>query len=269
MPVPPSEFEHLQSSLMLYYNREVRKAFREDISDDDYASPEAVLRNNCLIKDNDTAAIMTIKMLNFFMVRQNRGLLDEIIYGIPAGMYDEVVTYRPQVILHFEEPTSLYDPRAAKEVAAGNVKPRRKRVRASFRYMNATAESFSSAEKTRVTNAINQQFPISYKFKTGRLKLSYKDKQHGLELVVAPYTKAEGLDFIKRILDVRPEVPFNEEFLSESVSGKNFNKVERKQILGKQYQLPKRRPIATVKLKRADLHLHGMMKPVILLERYI
>lgn len=259
------DWESLQSSLMLYYNRMVRESFRTDI-DEAGDTPESFLLRSCLIKDNDTAPMVSIKMLNFFFARNGYGKMDEIIYGIPVSQYDESVVYRPQVTLFFEETQIDYEQRIPSQSQRLNT--RKKRVQVSFRYMNETQTTFNQAEVNRLKNELRTTFPLTYKFKTGRAKLSYRDKPNGYELIISPYTETEGRELITKVLALRNNTP-DWELSTVSKSNRNYNTTERQTILGKSYKKPSRRQIAEVKLKKATLHLQGLPKPIILLDRFI
>ncbi|MGF1535365.1 MAG: hypothetical protein ACFB4J_02605 [Elainellaceae cyanobacterium] len=254
----PNDFENLQSVYMRVYNRMVRESFREDIPDDAFSTPEAQMRYACLIKDNDTATMMQLRSNLFLMIREEAARLQAPIYGIPTAEYQEAVRFRPQVQLHFEEPRD--------EAAAANRE--RKRVRASFRLMNKTPETVTQTDMTALRNRIAQQFPRSYRFRTGRYKLSYRHREEGLELVIPPYTEPEGRQFISKVLLVAGATPEWDRLTVSTYPDRNFNRREYARILGRRRRLPQQRPVANVYLKKAELKLHGMLTDAQLYETW-
>ncbi|MEM9805135.1 MAG: hypothetical protein AAF959_07625 [Cyanobacteria bacterium P01_D01_bin.56] len=259
-----SDWEHLQSAMMTYYNRQVKEAFRNDIADDDYTTPEGVLRNACLIKDNDTAPMCALKMLNFLFIRQRDDLLDVSVGNVEP--FDEPVEYRPQVTLFFEEKESEYQQRVGS--FSRNEHPRKKRMRLSFRFANETSETFSQSQLNVLKNEIPTRFPKSYSFRTGRFKHSYRDTQRGYRLILAGYSEAESRELITKVLTLQNHIP-DWDFFTESTSSRNFSTKKTVRVLSKTYKLPAKRQVARVYLRKAELYLYGIQKPIELFSRYI
>ena len=255
MPNPPSSFENLQSVYRLTYNRKVREMFRDDIPDDSFSTPESQLKNAMLIQGNDSANIMLLRINLFRMYREEQQIPD--VYGIPITSFDETVVYRPQVCLSFLEPLEEARTRNA----------RQKRVRVSFRLMNETSETLTQSNITSLESGIRREFPDSYVFNTGLIKISYRDKPSGYELILNPSTVNEGKEMINQVLGIRNHV-FNDDFMTVSQSpGRNYKAVPTQRILGESVRMPERRRITKVRLKRAELKIHGLAKDIILLER--
>lgn len=261
-----SPWEHLQSTLMTYYNRDVREAFRDDIADDDFTTPEGVLRNSCLIKDNDTATMCNIKMMNFLFVRQRKQLLDGILIGKPEYGMDGAVPYHPQVTIFLEEKDRDYRRRIQKH--SRDEHPRKKVVQVSFRYMDKTSETFGQGEISRLKIAIPQIFTPTYRFKTGRFKHSYRDPQNGYRMILSGYSKQESRELIDKVLQLRNNQP-NWDYFTASTSDKSFSTKESITVLGKRQRLPARRQVAEVYFRKAELYLYGIQKPISLFDRHV
>jgi hypothetical protein len=253
--MPSNDFENLQSVYLRTYNKLVKKSFRADIDDDDFATPESQMRNACLIKDSDTATMMVLRSNLFYIVRGEARALHPPIYGLPAQDYHESVKFKPQVIFLFQE--SRED--------ASKAKRRPKTVRASFRLNSKTTSNITQADIDRLTTKIKGQFPATYRFKTGRIKASYRDKDRGLELVLSPYSTNEAKTLITKLLSAQGVIETGSDspdWTKLSLSQKavsNFDVNEYVRVLGKRKALPKRRPVTTVSLRRVELFLHGQL----------
>ena len=100
-----NEFEQLQSLIRRIQNRKVREAFRDDISETDLATPEGFLKAQCLHHDNDTGVMTLMRLWTFYMLREEGKNLHPAMYAYPLEDYQKQVTFRPQVVLSFLEPS--------------------------------------------------------------------------------------------------------------------------------------------------------------------
>lgn len=250
MPSPSNEFENLQTVYMRTYNRLVQQSFRENIPDDDFSTPESQMKNACLVKDNDSASIMQLRVDLFFMVREEGKRLHPIHYEMPLPEWESTF-YRPQVILRFEE---------VRPPGGRVVNP--KTVRVSFRLTNETAETITQTEVDGLSRRIEQQFPRSYVFKTGRYKMSYRDKSHGYELILSPYSRAIGERMIGKVLAVGGHEPDWERMTVSEAPQRNYLRDEYIRVLGNRQMMPKRRRVAEVILKKAVLKVHGQLADI-------
>lgn len=260
----PNEFERIQSVLRMTYNRQVAKAFRDDLDENnpDHIS-DYTMRDVMTIKDDDSASMMLLRMLTCYMFMPatfhggSELVPADSMYAIPKLDFDEPVGYKPQVVLTFKETTE--DALEAKAMP--------KRVRTSFRLRERT-EDITQVDIDRLTAAIRREFATPadnpYRFRTGRFKLSYRDKANGYELLLAPYSYKVGREFLGKILDIQGD-EVDEEIISLGERPKkNWKKPRTKRILGETYTQPELRRVAWVKLKKAELKLHGAAKDITL-----
>jgi hypothetical protein len=239
-------FEHLQDVYLKVFNKQVRASFREDLQDGDISTDAGSMKEACLIKDSDNAVMMLLRVNLFYLVREEGRQLHPPMYMLPMQEYQDELANKIQVILYFEE---------SKDEAR---KKKRRPItqRCSFRLMKETVETLSAADVEELRREIRTTFPRTYKFRKGRIKLSYRDKANGYEMIVTPYTESEGRELITKVLSLRDKTP-NWEFLTNSESGKNFAKRETVIYQGKSKKTPEKRPIGYVYLKRAELKLPG------------
>jgi len=88
-------------------------------------------------------------------------------------------------------------------------------------------------------------------------------------LIIAGSTEPEVKELIAKITTITDK-PFNNDLLTKSVyTDKNFSTSRFKMILLKNTKLPRQRPLARVKLQKAELKLHGNLEDIILVERFI
>jgi hypothetical protein len=266
---PPSDgpFERLQRNIRHLHNRAVRKHFR-DVPDDpelwEVHNPRHALMHSALISDDDSGIAMLLRLWHFELLCRHATALHPPLYTMPAQEYHESVRFKPQVICLFQESSE----------EAEKAKRRPKTVRVSFRLMSQKTSDISQADLDRLTTSLKTHFPMTYKFRTGRIKLSYRDRDRGLELIVSPYSVSGGKDLLTKIVRVHGALePGSDapDWTKLSISQKavsNFDANEYTRVLGKRKVLPKRRPVAFVSLRRVELALHGQLESIVLLERW-
>ncbi|MFK8182322.1 MAG: hypothetical protein AB8B99_03030 [Phormidesmis sp.] len=260
MPAAPNQWEHLQSVLLRVHNQQVRDGFRADVPDDDINTPETALKHACLIKDSDTAAMASCRMMLYYFIREAGSRMQPPIWAVPDFTPDVYNELRPQVILLFAEKTDDWKARGA---------TRRKVVRVSYRLMNETSATLTEANVRAIANKIDLKFPRTYRFKTGRYKVTYSDKPKGYHLITAPYTPGEGDQFIKDILSLENTAFEEEKRTTGNQPGVNYRERQRVNVQGRQVDLPERRQIATVYLDRVELNIYGNQKNLVLIDRMI
>ena len=256
----PSEWEQLQSTLLRVHNKIVREGFRADVPDDSFNTPESALKHACTIKDSDTAAMVSCRLLLYYIIREGAARLQPPVWAVPDFTPDTYNELRPQIILLFAEKTDDWKARGAK---------RRKTVRVSYRIMDETSASLTEANVRAIANKIDLKFPRSYQFKTGRYKVTYSNKPKGFHLITAPYTPGDGDKFIKDILSLE-NVSFEEENRTVGTQpGVNYREQRRINVQGRLTELPERRQIATVYLDRVELNIYGNQRNLVLIDRMI
>ncbi len=255
-PVPvnliPSPFEHLQDVYMNVYNRRVRKAFREDIDPNNIGTPEGALLNACLIRDDDTANVMLLRIALFNF---ERGEYGTPVYGIPTTEFHEAVTLKPQLKFIFRETSESQKLRKAASP---------KRVQPTVRIMNQTVEQVSQSDISTWENRIRSAFPKNFRLHTGTGIYTYFDPNNGYRLQIPAFDASEARTVITKILSVQNHT-FDSELLNESKRvAKNFAKERFQTVLGKRKKLPQHRPVTKCYLEKVELFLHGNHKDLII-----
>ena len=253
LPAGFNEFEHLQSVYRQTINRIVREEF-DDVEDDlspDITTPRGSLKNACLHKDEDSGVMTQMRTDLFYLVLGGINVKALEFYGMPITTFHESVEFLPQVVLHFREP--------ALEAKAAKRYPLRSQV--GFRLLD---KNLTLAEANTLARRIKDLFATpKFHYKKGHVKVSYRDKDKGYELILTVFSEAEARRIIEQTLDINGHIP-DWELMSNTESGQNFTTKRTKLILGKTVELPKRRQIGNVYFHHAELKMHGLVRDVIL-----
>jgi hypothetical protein len=260
MPLPNnfSEWEHLQNQILRIHNKQVRDYFSDITVDDDLSTPRSSLRHACLMKDEDTATMSQLRLWLFEVTAGHAASFQPPIYGIPTDTYQQHVTFKPQIVLHFYED--------ADEVEAG-FQPIRSEI--SFRLVNETSETVSVTQARALATKINTLFGSAsgYRWHKGRIRCLYKEPDKGYNFILHSYSESEGKRVIEQILDIQSHTP-NWDYLTLAQLANTPPTIPpSKQIYGKTRKIPRKRPVGYVRFRRAELHLWGMPKPVVLVDK--
>ena len=177
------------------------------------------------------------------------------IYTIPKADYDASFVYRPQVTCYFRQDLSA--------VPAGKV-PVRSQI--SFRMMGETGESLREIEVERLAAAVRRELATAggYRWTRGKIKVVYNDKPQGYFLQLLASTEAEGIQVIRKILDIQAH-PYTDDYVSVATSKKEFPATPPKRmILQKLRTVPRQRPTATVRFTHATLSVWGLPNDIVL-----
>lgn len=260
MPLPEgfSEWEHLQDQIRRIHNRQVRDYFSDITTDDDISTSRSSLRHACLMKDEDTAVMTQLRLWLFEVTAGHAASFQAPVYGIPTDTYQQHVTFRPQVVLHFYED--------ADEVEAGY---QAIRSEVSFRLINETSESISKSQAQSLATKINSLFGggSGYRWHKGRVKCIYRDVSKGYNFTIHAYSESEGKRVIEQVLDIQSHSPDWDNLILSQLANTPPTIPPSKLIYGKTRRLPRKRPVGYVRFRRAELHLWGMGKPVILVDK--
>jgi hypothetical protein len=263
----PSNFspaEHLQDLCRRTINQEVREWFKDlgtDQWDPDISVPRGSLRVACTHQENDTLPITVLRSILFYMVCKKAADLQQPIYGIPIGTYQELRKFKPQVMLYFLEDAADVDAEFAPVTAE-----------VSFRLMNETEESLSMADLTTLGNKIKTAFATGSGFvwRKGKVQASYSDPPRGYHLRLLCRDEAEAKRVIEQVLDIQSHTP-DWQFLNVSKNEQPTDAYptlpDRKTILGKSRRMPRKRPIANVRFQYAVLNVWGIPNPICLVDR--
>ncbi|MGB7416726.1 MAG: hypothetical protein WA902_21170 [Thermosynechococcaceae cyanobacterium] len=253
-----SPWEHLQSTVRQVHNRIVRQEFSDLGEDDDITIPRGSLRVASLIDDNDNASMIMLRFWLFYIMIRKASDMQAPIYGIPAVTFQESWATIPQIILHFREDRDDVDP---------DYQPVRAEIK--IRWRNQTPSTISNAEVNVLANKINSLFATAkgYRWHKGRLKASYKDKEKNYNLVLFAFSESEARRVIEQVLDIQSDTP-DWDNLTLHESQKTFQIIPPlKTIIGKQRRTPRQRPVAYVRFRRAELHVHGLTQHIVLVDR--
>ena len=259
MPLPDdfSPYEHLLQTMIALHNRVIEQSFI-GVVPDNLEDASSSLKLACLLTDDDTIDMIILRLnLYYWVVQAN---LPTPVYAIPTLDHQSGGTYKPQVILHFQEQWTA-------DHLENNLTPVRSRI--SFRLMNESSQTITPQDAQVLANKVKEIVGTGsgYSYQTGTIKASYRDLQHGYQLILAVTGEAEAVGVIERILEIQGH-EFQEKFLTISQSRNNFPVIPPSQeIYGKSRRLPRRRPISTVFFKRAELHIWGVASPIVLMDK--
>jgi hypothetical protein len=256
--VASNDVEIVQSFIRKYINKAIKEHFNDIPGDDEdslsKAAPRSAIKLVCLHKDTDPITLTAIRLLIWWV--EARGLLDEFIYGIPSTDFEIKHTYYPQVKLHFREDKI--------EAFNGNRRPARGEI--SFRWKE---ENYTEANILALTNKIIADFARPpFHYQRGRELWSYADKQKGYYFQMTVQSEAEAKKVIKQVIGIQDsEEPDWEKYLREHKDQKNYTIQETVRVMGQTVKKPKKRPIAKIEFKYAELFIPGTTKPLILVDR--
>lgn len=264
-------WEHLQDVWRKVHNKRVREHFRDFVNDpDDIVAwnnfisnasieiPRQSLLLACLQNDGDTADMTILRTLLFWVVLGQASSMHPPLYAMPTDRYQQSVKFAPQVVLYFKE--DLEDVEEGYAPIDAEI---------SFRVMDETSNSMTEAKARTLANKIRTEFTTSngYRWKKGRVKLSYRDKDNGYQFSVNAWSEGEGKDVIDKILDIQNHT-LDLDLLSIAQLGDNPPTIPPTEFLyGKSRRTARKRPIGYVRFIYAELHLWGLPNAITLLDR--
>ena len=250
-----NEIELFQSFCRRYFNKVVRKHFKDVTSNDkdslSNAVPRQLIKNICLHEDKDPI-MLTIGRLLIWWV-EAKGLFNDVIYGIPSTDFEIKYNYYPQVKLHFQE--------GRYESSTNNRRPIRSEV--SFRWRT---EDYTTANINALATKIHNDFakPV-FNYDKGRQCFTYWDDQKGYRFTVYAQSELEARKVIEQTIRIQDDTePDWDKNLRYHETKENFGVQGTVKVMGETIRKPKRRPIGTVKYNYAELFIPGMTKPIIL-----
>jgi hypothetical protein len=262
MPLPEgfNEWEHLQYVMRRVHNDAVRDFFRSQ-ADDDIGTTKGAAKHACLMKDDDTTAMTTLRMWLFWVICRKMRDNFEPYYGIPVSAFDSEVKYKPQVTCFF-----LEDPE--------DVEPGYRPVEGqlSIRLKNEVNTTITNADLQTYANRINLAFGQGngYVWKKGKELYSYADKENGYYFKVLARNQSDATEIINKLLDINNDT-INTDLLrlNEATNPSSaFPTIPGNQlILNKTYKKPRQRPIADVRFVYASLKIWGLPKPKVLVDK--
>lgn len=263
LPEPFSDVEHIQALIRRYINREIREHFSDlggDNWEPDISTTRGAMRKALTHEDSDPLQLTILRLFTYYFIYGQAKALMPDIYGIPNTVFDQVRVYRPQVCFYFsgsEAPSDNVHKRVGGEI--------------SFRLMNETSTTISKTRVETLATRIKSLFvtPTRFVWHKGKLMVSYTDRKRGYQLQLLVRDKTEGKRIIEQILDVQGHTPdwkFMNSDENEEPLEKYPNNPGNQTILGKSYKKPQRRPVADVKFRYATLAVHGLPRPINLVD---
>lgn len=265
MPLPEgfSEWEHLQDVLRQTQNRVVREAFADisEVSDDDITAPRSSLRWACLLKDDDSAVMTQLRLWMFYGILRKAKDFHPAMFATPVTTYQTMFRYKPQIKLYFAEDSIDLEP--GFDPIDGEI---------NFRLMHEDATTLTMSEVTNYANKIKTLFASGTGFiwKKGKIMGTYTDMDKGYKLQILARDRNEVKRVVEQVLDIQNHSPewkrlkFNE---NDEPTLAYPTLPETKNILGKNYRMPRYRPIADVRFKYSLIHVHGRPQPIVLVDR--
>lgn len=261
MPLPANfnEWEHLQGQIMRLHNRAVRDWFN-DAPDDDISTSRASMKQACLIKDNDTTALMHMRMWLFEVTCGRLASLQTPVYGIPVQELQQDTKFKPQVKLIFYE--DLQDVEDGYRAIEGEI---------TFRLMNETSESITPANAMSLANKIRSEFATGslYRWHRGRYKATYLDKENGYDFRLQVFNQSEAEELIRKVLSIKDKVPDWSLFTyheTKDASSAYPTIPGTQRVYGQTVKKPRKRPVGWVRFRKAQLLIWGRNKAVTLVD---
>lgn len=269
MPLPEgfSEFEHLQDTLRRVHNQLVREEFSDlenSLDDPDIKISRQALYKACRMEDADTGDMSLMRMWLFYCIAGKAASFHPPMYGIPAQDFQESIKFHPQIKLFFQEDWDRVD-------QENGFYPTRSEIH--FRLMGETAESLTPAKARDYATKIRNIFCTGKGFvwKRGKEFWSYIDMHKGYYFKLYTDDKQEAQNIINKVLDVQNHTPDWDKYLKDATKRRDLKATSpmppTELIYGKRRRLPRNKPVAYVRFKYAELHIHGLPQPITLVDK--
>jgi hypothetical protein len=214
------------------------------------------------LENNSIILAGTYTELREQLLQQMRTITADVqVYGMPTIAYQETHRFVPQILLYFIE--DLEDVEEGWSPVNGFVKTK---------VIGENSDTITEAKAKSLANKIKSEFAANngYVWRKGKVICSYKDLDAGLQTWGPFRDKADAQALYTKVLSLQGKT-----FQASKMNFKeNANASEAypivpptKRIYGEQRKLPRKFPIADVRFVRAELHIWGRPKPVILIDR--
>lgn len=252
-------WENLRSFLRKTYNKEVNEWF-SDVPDDvpENGTSRKQAKRACLILPTESQNMAFLKMMTFRYQAQQVHLRPDV-FGMNFDQVNESVAYRPQVKLFFRQDADAVP--NGKRAVEGEL---------TFRLINETSESMTKAKAKLLALKIKQEFAIGngYIWKKGKHLISYKDPELGLNSNVLAISEAEGIEVLKKLIDVTGGV-YDEDKCTDHNPKRDSvtNPTSTEKVYGKLQKKTRWRPVANCRFQYAVLTIARLQYRVILVDR--
>lgn len=203
-------------------------------------------------------AIANILAINQLLQNKDIGQ----VYGTPVQSFQELVKFKPQVHLYFEQQTGVIDT-DFKAVEA----------QLSFRIMNESAETMTPDKALALAKKINSSFGGSSPFfwEKGKHLFSYTAPLQGLQTKIYTTGETEAKRVLRNILELQ-NFTFNDDYLKDcsrtaDLASPSNGDQGKEHIYGESRKLPRKLPVATVQFIYAEMLLHGLPNAICLVDQ--
>ena len=183
------------------------------------------------------------------------------VYGTPVQGFQELVKFRPQIHLYFEQADGLID----SEFGAT-------RARLSFRIMNESAETMTPDKALALAKKINSSFGGNSPFywEKGKHLFSYHAPHQGMQTKIYTTNEAEAKQVVKKILGLQ-NFTVDDDFLKDCSRTVDLATPQdggqgKEMIYGESRRLPRKLPVSRVVFTYAEMLLHGLPNAVCLVD---
>jgi len=261
MPLPSdfSPWEHLQNTVRLAHNQQVRREFSDIEIDDDITTPRGSLKVASLIDDKDTAPMTLIRLFLYHVIVKGFGMPE--IYAVPYTDINESVRYSPKVFLNFTQNYRDVDP--DDRAVEGQI---------AIRLRNESATTLTQVDVNTLAQKIKNLFGSAngFEWRKGRAMMTYTEPEKGYFMQLLIRDQSEGRRIVEQVLDIQNDTPdwkysnYKENLEPTQAFPTN---PPNKTIIGKSRKQYKRRQLVTVRFRNAQLHVQGLPNPIVLYDK--
>ncbi|MEB3278813.1 MAG: hypothetical protein VKK42_07795 [Lyngbya sp.] len=213
--------------------------------------------------ENDSKRLLgTPTQLMMLLMNEMKTVKTEVqVYGMPTIAYQETHRFVPQILLYFMEDLEDVDSNFAP--VDGTIKAR---------VIGETYETINETKAKALANKIKAEFAASngYVWRKGKVICSYTDNEAGLKTWGPFRDKVDAQNLYTKVLSIQNKTfnPAKMNFKENANASEAYPTIPpTKQIYGESRKLPRSFPVADVRFVRAELHIWGRPKPVILIDR--
>lgn len=266
MPADFGAWEHLIKIIASFHNWRVRDYFRHDRYDDHIRDPRIDRPKNslmqaCIIRRNDSAVIVLVRIVFFEICLGNAARLQPILYGLPVPNFDEyTLEQRPQVCLFFEEDAP--DVPSDFSLVQAEI---------NFRIMDETSATMTESKANSLASKIKAAFSTipTWQFTKGKFIYSYQDKKNGYWLQIYAINKSEAEEVVRKILTIQNHTYDADKLKESHAPNKQSDSTPGTRIVyGKTVKKKRYRPERKVRFRYATLKLDGLDEAIVLYDPY-
>ncbi|MEA5619514.1 hypothetical protein VB711_16945 [Cronbergia sp. UHCC 0137] len=257
MPLPEDfdSWTHLKDMVQKHHNKLVKKYFK-NTPDDDISTAKGGIKKGCIIEDEDTVNYVLMRMWLFEITAGHAQSIQAPIYGMPVQEFQRDTKFNPQVYLYFSQ-TERNDDDDNSDV----VTPAKGTI--TFKIKDETSATWTRAKSETLARQIKEEFATPpYIWKKGWFKCTYQDIEEGYDLRPLVFSRAEGVELVRKVLSIRNDV-YNDDNFQFIAHDKVYSpNPGTHTVYGRVSKKPVKRPRIDVKFTHAQLHLYGRYKPV-------